>query len=378
MVPASLYVGHVLDVLPRLPMASVQCVVTSPPYWGLRDYGDPPQVWGAEPACQHTWNDSPLPRAGRFCAYCDAWRGQLGLEPTPALYVEHLVAVFREARRLLRPDGTLWLNMGDCYATGAGSVGEHPGGGKQGAMWAGRGVHTVANAGKAAARLQRMGPMTQPNRMPLPGLKPKDLVMMPARVALALQADGWWLRSDIVWSKPNPMPESVTDRPTRAHEYVFLLSKSARYYYHSEAIAEPNTSAAQLKHQQRYARTYDKFDEKAHSRVPGAENSRGIHSRPGNPAGGRNARSVWSITTKPYPGAHFATFPPQLAERCILAGSRAGDTILDPFGGSGVTAAVAVAHGRRAIHVDVNPAYLALARERIGPLLCELSDDPTR
>ena len=175
------------------------------------------------------------PKVSAFCRRCGAWQGQLGLEPTPELYVEHMVEVFREVKRVLRDDGTLWMNMGDSYATGAGKVGECPGGGEQGERWkAGRGTHTAENSGRP--RLAAMGPMTQPNRLPLPGLKPKDLVGIPWRLAFALQADGWWLRSDIIWAKPNPMPESVTDRPTKAHEYLFLLAKSgeAQFWMHRD------------------------------------------------------------------------------------------------------------------------------------------------
>ena len=195
--------GDALAVLRTLPAESVHCCVTSPPYFGLRDYGVP---------------------------------GQIGLELSYPDYVARLLEVFREVRRVLRSDGTLWLNIGDSYATGAGKVGECPGGGKQGERWKGyRGGHDASPKHADGA----IGPMTQANRLPQPGLKPKDLMMIPARVALALQADGWYLRSDIIWAKPNPMPESVTDRPTKAHEYLFLLSKSERYFYDYEAIKEP-------------------------------------------------------------------------------------------------------------------------------------------
>lgn len=195
--------GDCLDRLRELPDESVHCCVTSPPYWGLRDYG---------------------------CA------GQIGLEKTPQEYVAKMVEVFSEVRRVLRDDGTCWVNLGDCYATGAGRVGACPGGGERGAKWAGyRGDRDKD------PKATGIGPMTQPNRMPLPGLKPKDLVGIPWRVAFALQADGWYLRSDIIWHKPSPMPESVTDRPTKSHEYIFMLSKSERYAYDAEAIKEPGT-----------------------------------------------------------------------------------------------------------------------------------------
>lgn len=261
--------GHVLDLLRTLLDRSVQCVVTSPPYWGLRDYGVPPIVWGGEASCPHEWGvgiqragpagaqGATSQRTGRcnvdaqrrrddhlgaFCIHCDAWRGSLGLEPTHGLYVAHLVEVFREVRRVLRDDGTLWLVIGDTYATGGGKVGECPGGGEQGERWKGnRGTHTAANGGKHGPSLAAMGPRTQPNRMPLPGLKPKDLCMIPARVAMALQADGWYLRSQIPWLKRNGMPSSVTDRPGVSHETIFLLSKSESYFYDRHAILKPHT-----------------------------------------------------------------------------------------------------------------------------------------
>lgn len=306
---ATLLTGDALDVLGTLPAGSVQCCVTSPPYWGLRDYGV---------------------------------AGQIGLEATPEKYVAKMVAVFREVRRVLKPDGTLWLNLGDSYSDARG--GEQ---GKNGQM---------ANRSVAAARCRVRG-----ETRAVPGLAGKNLVGIPWRVAFALQADGWYLRSDIIWAKPNPMPESVTDRPTRAHEYLFLLSKSKRYYYDAAAIAE-DCAAVTL------------ADPRGN--VNGSRRDRGFPGAPSN--GGtrlgegatRNARSVWEITTKAYPGAHFATFPEELARRCILAGSRPGDTVLDPFGGSGTVAQVATGNGRESIYSDLNPTYVELARQRIGPLLC--------
>jgi DNA modification methylase len=240
-------VGDCRDVLRTLPDESVHCVVTSPPYWGLRDYGT--AKWeGGDPCCDHLavrrehngekqatsagTSRDPI-RADDGCRKCGARRidSQIGLEASYGEFVEKMVGVFAEVRRVLRADGTVWLNLGDSYATGAGAVGNRPGGGAQGDAWAGtagrghRGQHLPHQSGKAAPRIEAMGPMTQPNRMPQSGLKPKDLVGIPWRVAFALQADGWWLRQDIIWSKPNPMPESVTDRCTKAHEYLFLLAK---------------------------------------------------------------------------------------------------------------------------------------------------------
>ncbi|KKK53269.1 hypothetical protein LCGC14_3096480, partial [marine sediment metagenome] len=253
---ATLYVGDALQVLTTLSEKSVQCCVTSPPYWGLRDYGTD---------------------------------GQLGLESTPEEYVAKVVEVCGEVRRVLRDDGTLWLNLGDSYN----SVGHKK---------SSSGYGTTGLAGGTA---QEHHPLRRENSAP--GLKHKDLVGIPWRVAFALQADGWWLRSDIIWSKPNPMPESVTDRPTKAHEYVFLFSKSQRYFYDADAIAGPAT------HKQ--------------NRLTGPGDPTSGEKRNRRPPGGgsiyttRNARSVWSMATVPYPNAHFATFPPELASRCIKAGT---------------------------------------------------------
>lgn len=297
-------VGDVRERLLGLPDESVHCVVTSPPYWGLRDYGAD---------------------------------GQLGLEPTIDKWVENQVAVFREVRRVLRGDGTLWLNLGDAYATGAGKVGNCPGGGAQGANW--------------------KGPMTAPNRMPQPGLKPKDLIGQPWRLAFALQADGWWLRSDIIWHKPNPMPESVTDRPTKSHEHVFLLAKSARYYYDAEAVREVGCCPGANSQRKDAGKLEQKED-------PVRFKTRPVGRTCGYPER-RNLRDVWTIPTHAFPGAHFATFPPKLVEPCVKAGCPEGGTVLDPYGGSGTTALVAARLNRGAILVELNPEYAELARDRI-------------
>lgn len=356
----------------RIPLrdGSVHMVVTSPPYWGLRSYPAPPLVWGGDAECPHEFLE--FVRSGMsggtesekvkikgaenyqafdetmqaVCSLCGAWRGQLGLEPTPELYVEHLVDVFREVWRVLRDDGTLWLNLGDCYATGGGKVGAAPGGGEQGARWSGdidrtrdekrgyRGARLVnTNSGDVARpkfatntidpKARRgIGPMTQPNRMPLDGLKPKDLVGIPWRVAFALQADGWWLRSDIIWAKPNPMPESVTDRPTKAHEYLFLLAKAEHYYYDADAIREPHSSIPAGRVNDPEAWKISPASEREGR--PGVMDSRGIANRPADYFGhvnGRNRRTVWEIATQPYPEAHFATFPEDLVVPCVLAGT---------------------------------------------------------
>jgi DNA modification methylase len=376
-----LHQGDCRVILPTLPAASVHCVVTSPPYWGLRDYGV---------------------------------EGQLGLEPTPEEYVTTMVAVFRAVRRVLRADGTLWLNMGDSYAgsdglgrndadrnfTGGG--GNHAGSGNPG--W--QGIHRRETT-----------------------LKPKDLVGMPWRLAFALQADGWFLRADIIWAKPNPMPESVTDRPTKAHEYVFLLTKSARYFYDADAVREPASAS-----------TLGRWGDTPSRRRPNGTPTYG-HIPGGNTCGvdataGRNLRSVWTIPSAPFLDAHFATFPPTLAARCIQAGTsengccracgapwartvdrsyaptprapapnkgrlgasgeRAANmtrdgfvpnrtpeivttgwapacacdappvpcTVLDPFAGSGTVGLVAEALGRRSLLIELAPPYIAMAQAR--------------
>jgi DNA modification methylase len=385
--------GDALEVLRTLESASVQTCVTSPPYWGLRDYGN---------------------------------EGQLGLESTPEEYVANLVEVFREVKRVLRDDGTVWLNLGDSHATHAGTGGYRKYGSHDG------GVGRAARSGiRVAAQ----------------GLKEKDLVGIPWAVAFALRADGWWLRSDIIWAKPNPMPESVTDRPTRSHEYIFLLSKSARYFYDADAIRESFTDL----------RMGDPGPSKAGNpdRNDGGIANNGAGWNRGAELGGRNRRSVWTVTTQPYPDAHFATFPPKLVEPCILAGSppeccgecgapwervvesghqadgltwkqrkasgegprrgmvnrergsRTGPntfatplsntlgwtptckhgftirgsvhdgsigtpTVLDPFCGSGTTGLVALRHNRSFIGIELNPTYAEMARNRIrddAPLL---------
>lgn len=296
-----------------LPDESVQCCVTSPPYWGLRDYGT---------------------------------SGQLGLEKTPdclgwatgskcgVCYVCRMVDVFHEVRRVLRSDGICWLNIGDSYSA-------HPGQRKE--------------TDKAGEKQQtKRGSTGSPSRC-VQGLKPKDLVMIPARLALALQADGWYLRSDIIWSKPNPMPESVTDRPTKAHEYIFLMSKSAKYYYDSEAIEEKAVTSATSKSKCGFGSANGKCNDgvKAHTNDLGKRWEKSET---------KNRRSVWSFATQPYKEAHFATFPEVLPRLCVSAGSRVGDVVLDPFGGSGTTGKVALELGRKIVHVDIGYHDLAIKR----------------
>jgi DNA modification methylase len=325
--------GDCRDVLATLDAESVQTCVTSPPYFGLRDYGV---------------------------------TGQIGLEQTPDAYVAELVAVFREVRRALRKDGTLWLNLGDSYSAQAGR----------------RKTTDIAGLKQQS----NVASVNAPSRC-VEGLGAKQLIGIPWRVAFALQADGWYLRSDIIWHKPNPMPESVTDRPTKSHEYVFLLAKSERYYYDADAIREPLAPASV----ERLAQPTLAQQEGSH-RVPGKTNGAmkavpprksgnkarkygDERDRPDSHLGasvpweddgtGRNRRSVWTIATQPFKGAHFATFPPALIEPCILAGSRRGDTVLDPFGGAGTTGLVADRLGRDAVLIELNPAYATMARARI-------------
>ncbi len=322
--------------------------------WGLRDYGS---------------------------------AGQLGLEPTPEEYVSNLVDVFREVRRVLRKDGTLWLNLGDCYATDAGATirGEHCGKNIASADLR-QPNRTIAGAGRSRGprpgqyldrpvdRYLQVGAVRQENRVPILGLKPKDLVGIPWRVAFALQADGWWLRSEIAWVKDNPMPESVTDRPSSVHEKVFLLAKSERYYYDAAALREPSESGPSdmRKMEQSLPRFGGKHKELLDplSKASALTNI-GRKRAVGSP-NGRNGRNVWRVNTVAYPGAHFATFPPELPRRCILAGSRPGDLVLDPFGGSGTTAKVALELGRRPVHIDLKYHDLARKRCRTTPAMAEL------
>jgi len=296
----------------------VQCCVTSPPYFGLRDYGV---------------------------------EGQLGLEPTPDAFVAELVAVFRDVRRVLKDDGTLWLNLGDSYAAMRRSErSESPGVGATQAMppqemkvkWGSGG------GGNFHWRIPAFGME----------IKPKDLMGIPWRVAFALQADGWYLRSDIIWHKPNPMPESVTDRPTKAHEYLFLLTKSERYFYDAEAIGEPAFGGVGERRAPTRGQGYGHAKAAGGLRMPDRDGGFAANG------GKRNKRSVWTVPTMPYSGAHFATMPEKLVEPCILAGSRLGDRVFDPFIGSGTVGAVAERLGRRWVGTDLNPAYHQLARKR--------------
>jgi len=296
--------GDCIKMLANVPEKSVQTCVTSPPYFGLRDYGV---------------------------------EGQIGLEETPEAYVQRLVEVFRSVKRVLRDDGTIWLNLGDSYSAQRWSSG----GGQP--MNKNRDTHRSGNHAKNS------------------GLPDKNLLGIPWRVAFALQADGWYLRQDIIWHKPNPMPESVTDRCTKAHEYIFLLSKSPTYYYDNDAIREPYVNVEKEATSRKITGFRDDF--------LGGHSSKGKGRESFYKNGGRNRRSVWTVTTKPYKGAHFATFPPDLITPCILAGSAVGDLVLDPFMGSGTTAAVAKKNGRHYLGTELNPEYIRLANKRLEETL---------
>jgi DNA modification methylase len=323
--------GDCREVVRTLPDESVHCVVTSPPYWGLRDYGI---------------------------------AGQLGMEGSLGEYVAVMVEVFREVRRVLRKDGTLWLNLGDSYVTSPPGRGPTPGCSTLSGIDSAKYQVTLASGhsthrGTLSAKLD--------------GLKTKDLCGIPWRVAFALQADGWYLRQDIIWSKPNPMPESVTDRCTKAHEYLFLLAKSERYYYEADAIAEkskdwskdgPSTWARNTAEQYGTGRGNG-----------GLANIAARYKTNEHPLT-RNRRSVWEVASAPFSEAHFATFPPALIEPCILAGCPKGGTVLDPFGGAGTTGLVADRLERNAVLIELNPQYADMAEFRVqndAPLFVETS-----
>lgn len=397
-----IYQGDCLDVLKTLESESVQTCVTSPPYFQLRNYGID---------------------------------GQIGLEETPAEFVASLVAVFEEVKRVLRPDGTLWLNLGDSYAgsgRGLNADGSHSSEGtddKQSTNHGSLDVGRAVNEKSFSKNLIEKGAIGNAWVKPPKGLKQKDLIGIPWRVAFALQDAGWYLRQDIIWSKPNPMPESVTDRCTKAHEYIFLLTKNAKYYYDNEAIKTPlkDASVARL--------IQDVESQNGSERVPGKSNGNmkavakgrdrsngnrngegastldyknlsvvgrkdhsfhtsriegkewqpsmagsgvdghsGYFDAEGNPLCGvmANKKSVWTVTTQPYRDAHFATFPEKLIEPCILAGSREGDVVLDPFNGAGTTGLVSLKHRREYIGIELNPAYIAIAEKRLSEIQVKL------
>lgn len=393
--------GDCREVLARLEPGSVNCCVTSPPYFGLRDYGIPPSVWGGSKDCEHEWsdsswrpsrwgdcdddnpgdkqrtNDGSLGHRGKVrqqstCKLCGAWLGNLGLEPTPDLFLEHIVEVFEAVRRVLRDDGTLWFNMGDTY--------------NHDAKWGG----SSSNKNELKQGFARKQARERDS-----GCKPKDLIGIPWLCAFALRSAGWYLRADIIeevelycpcgcgfvleehiwrwsqdrdliWKKLNPMPESVTDRPTKSHEYIFLLSKNQRYYYDAESIREPQSQGT---HERFGKNPTPSTKRKLAAPGSGTKNNSSFDDAMVTmiqPDGKRNKRSVWSVATQAVSEAHFATFPEKLIEPCILAGCPEGGIVLDPFSGSGTTAMVCKNLGRRFIGCELNPDYLEISRKRIG------------
>ncbi len=440
---AKLYYGQdVRKTLRELPEASVHMVATSPPYWGLRDYGGEVPIWGGDLACGHEWGEvgpahhpgqveqskwkgaeaagkGQTAGSGQFCQHCSAWQGALGLEPTPAMFVEHIVEVFNEIKRVLRPDGVAFVNFGDSYAQARGH-----------GHWESRKGKGDESGQKVVQRWAEMGAEDV-------GLKPKDLVGIPWRVAFGLQDAGWYLRSDIIWHKRNPMPESVRDRPTKAHEYIFMLAhpdSSGRYFYDADAVREP-CSKESVKNLLGRAVLFNKTDHGG-SRPDMNNKPRTAYVRPDFT---RNKRTVWTVNPKPYPGAHFACWPEKLVEPMVLAGTsqhgccskclapwtrgtlsvedvvekqgvstggyparqdggvrttdlsgKGGNvlatkriaggweptcecdaevqpcTVLDPFSGSATTGAVAMKHGRHYVGTDLQPDYLPLAQARLS------------
>jgi DNA modification methylase len=308
-----IYNENCLDFIKKVPDNFIDCVITSPPYYGLRDYGT---------------------------------EGQFGLEETPEMFVENLVNLFREVRRAMKPEGTLWLNLGDSYANQ-----------KSGDTYSGFNER-YSGTGINGKQSKTLSNFDKNRKFNFSGYKPKDLIGIPWMVAFALRADGWYLRQDIIWHKPNPMPESVTDRCTKAHEYIFLLSKSQKYFYDADAIKEESIHYGS-----------DNRSDKGNIRYEGkrTQNTDGSNGQDSfvtiNEK--RNKRSVWSVTTKPFKEAHFATFPEDLIEPCVLAGCPKGGLIYDPFGGAGTTAKVAVKHGRNYILSEINPEYIEIAEKRI-------------
>lgn len=324
--------GDSLDVLPGLPEKFFHTCVTSPPYYGLRDYKVGDRAW---PAVTYK------PIAGiPFEMTVPEWTGCLGMEPTPEMFVAHIVLIFREVWRVLRDDGTLWLNFGDSYARTGGSD---------------RKIPSSASVGNTLKTLD-IGGSRECNAAAI-GLKNKDLMGIPWRVAFALQADGWYLRQDEIWHKPNPMPESVRDRCTKAHEYVFLLSKSERYYYDHEAIKEKST----IRPGERADMIKGSFNSKYAGDVArvGDESFRAVRDQ-------RNKRSVWTVATKPCSDAHFAVYPPELIEPCILAGAPVEGHVLDPFGGAGTTGMVCKRHRRNYTLIELSAKHCAIAERRIA------------
>ncbi len=364
---------------------SIQCVVTSPPYWGLRQYaGNQDIIWDGNPQCVHVWGESIITNnsgggwakgdgsyngdseyrvpgngsrdfglgkvsQGNFCQICGAWRGAFGLEPSPELYVQHSIQILREIRRVLRPDGVCFWNIADSY------YGSNQGYGTK---------NISAKQASNAGTLDTVNMIRKPNVSKRNILKPKDLVLIPSRVALVAQADGWYVRSDIIWSKPNPMPESMKDRPTDSYEHILMFTKSAKYYWDMEAVREAYTEPLNRWGGDSLKRDTSKTTKYKDIQKIGNSSAFRV-GRPMRPNGaGRNIRNVWTLPKKGYSGAHFATFPEELPRRCIMAASKEGDTILDPFAGSGTTLKVAAELNRNAIGYEISEEYCRLMVDR--------------
>lgn len=391
--------GNVLEEIKKIADKSVQCCVTSPPYYGLRDYST--GVWiGGDTECTHKRDSkqSKTTITGQanlegaigdgICKRCGAKRidEQIGLEETPELYIQKLTLVFREVHRAMADDGTLWVNIGDSYAANR--------------------SYQVGQTVQGDTTTEDKRYKGKGSKVPS-GMKQKDLIGIPWMLAFALRADGWYLRSDIIWNKPNPMPESVKDRPTKSHEYIFLLTKSEKYYYDYKAILEvanydgrkeiamkgsskyadgfspTENMKANTLHTKGHARWSNKIQGRTERKMKGTGyggDGMGLHGHSGyfdedgkvrvhqfeDGVFARNKRSVWEVATKPYADAHFATYPPDLIEPCILAGSRKGDTVLDPFSGSATTGEVALTHHRKYIGIELNPDYVKLSHKRLS------------
>jgi len=366
--------GNCLDILSELPAESVQACVTSPPYWGLRRYdGQQDYIWGNHSGCEHAWSDlsyvrnddqtaggkqrtnsgsvdRDVPIQHHQCLKCQAWKGAYGLEPAPEMYIEHTVEILRAIKRVLKKDGIVWWNIGDSYA-GSGKAGNNP-------DYFGK--HT--EFGKPSSHIERFGLSGIVPR----GLKPKDLCLIPFRVAIAAQQDGWYVRSVVIWSKPNPMPESVKDRPTGSYEYILMLTKSSTYYFDQEAVKETQKECTTERYKYGWNGVDDDGSNGARTGSAFKKMKQGLSM--GEAMGGngkRNIRSVWEIATQPYKGAHFATFPEEIPKRCILASTKPSDVVLDPFGGSGTTGKVAKQLGRKAILIDTSAKYCDMQVARI-------------
>jgi len=393
----TLYNSSCFD-MSKLPDESVQCVVTSPPYWGLRKYaGEQELVWGGNKDCEHEWDSYIRPKntwgtpnknvdgmvqtiEQGFCSLCGAWKGSYGMEPTPEMYIEHTILILREIRRVLRKDGVVFWNIGDTFYGGNKGYGDTrpPGSSLNNKNNEKFGDPIWLTAKKAGLKVN---------------LKPKDLALIPFRVAIAAQDDGWWVRSDIIWSKPNPMPESVTDRPTTSHEHILMLTKSAKYYWDAEAVREVATGfdgrkdtmmKPSGKYSDRNIRNEGDNPNSVHTR--GAErwpksvkyegtdyggNGTSFRGHSGHTKGdgtmmlpGRNIRDVWKFTTQPYHDAHFAVFPERLPELCIKAATKPDDLVLDPFSGSGTTLWVAKKLNRHAVGYELSEEYCKLIIKR--------------